>query len=182
LEIVATETFRDARPVDVLFVPGGPGVGEAMEDDALVGFLEDRAREAKWITAVCTGALVLGAAGLLEGYRATTHWLSMELLGELGAAPVGERVVIDRNRITGGGVTAGIDFALTVAATIAGARAAMGIQLMLEYDPMPPFDAGGPHKAPPDLVEEITASRRAVQERRREIVERVRARRVSAGR
>ena len=109
-------------------------------------------RSARWITSVCTGALVLGAAGLLRGYRATTHWTALDQLALFGAEPAPGRVVIDRNRVTGGGVTAGIDFGLVLAAMIAGEEHAMRAELGLEYAPQPPFGCGTPELAPPDLV------------------------------
>src|SRR5207245_1605147 len=128
-----------------------------------------------WITSVCTGALVLGAAGLLQGYRATTHWLSMGLLSRFGAIAVSERVVIDRNRATGGGVTAGIDFGLRLAAELRGERVAKTIQLLLEYDPAPPFSSGSPAEAGRELVEAIIGKREALNEERLRIVERAAA-------
>ena len=174
LRIVPDSTFADAPDLDVLFVPGGPGVGPAMEDEEVLGFLAQREPGASYVTGVCTGSLVLGAAGLLRGYRATTHWLSMDLLGLLGAEPVSERVVKDRNRITGG-VTAGIDFGLAVAAELRGEEAAKEIQLVMEYDPDPPFGSGSPASAERDLVERVRAARGPVQEKRAEVVRRARA-------
>ncbi|HEV2569693.1 DJ-1/PfpI family protein [Sphingomonas sp.] len=145
--LLPTATFDTAGTPDILCVPGGFGVTGAMEDEATLAWLRHTAEQAQWITSVCTGALVLGAAGLLRGYRATTHWASHEWLAAFGAIPVKERVVFDRNRVTGGGVTAGIDFGLALAARIAGEDHARFIQLSLEYDPAPPFDAGSPDKA-----------------------------------
>lgn len=177
LAIVPDSTFADAPDLDVLFVPGGPGVGPAMEDEVVLDFLARREPEARYVTSVCTGSLVLGAAGLLRGYRAATHWLSMDLLRLLGAEPVFERVVKDRNRITGGGITAGIDFGLAVAAELCGEEAAKEIQLMMEYDPAPPFSfAGSPKTADRDLVERVRAAREPVQEKRAEVVRRARTR------
>jgi len=147
LAIVPQATFDDAQPADLLFVPGGLGVNNAMLDDRLIGFVRKQAEHAQWITAVCTGALVLGAAGLLRGYDAATHWAAMEYLPRFGARPVEKRVVRDRNRITAGGVTSGIDFALTVAAELHGEQVAKAIQLGIEYDPQPPFDSGSPRVA-----------------------------------
>lgn len=152
LRVLPDVSFAAAPACDVLCVPGGPGVNPMLEDDDLLGFLKAQAEQARYVTSVCTGSLLLGAAGLLRGYRASTHWLSMDLLALFGAVPVRERVVIDRNRITGGGVTAGIDFGLVVAAAIAGDEVAQQIQLMLEYDPAPPFDAGSPLRAPAEVV------------------------------
>src|SRR5262245_43705384 len=160
-----------APQLDVLFVPGGRGVGEAIRSGRTLDFLRSQAERARYVTAVCTGSLVLGAAGLLRGYRATTHWLSLDLLPLVGATPVRERVVVDRNRITGGGVTAGLDFGLRVAAELHGETAAQEIQLLLEYDPAPPFQAGSPDSAPPELVERLREQRRPLQEQRRRLLE-----------
>jgi cyclohexyl-isocyanide hydratase len=138
-----------------------------MEDSAVLAFLRDRAPAAQWITSVCTGALVLGAAGLLRGYRAATHWSAMDILPVLGAEPVDERVVIDRNRITGGGVTAGIDFGLTVVGRLFGDDMAQLIQLGQEYNPQPPFNAGSPRTAPAAVVERYrTLTAKQTEDRR----------------
>jgi cyclohexyl-isocyanide hydratase len=153
VRVVPAVALRDAPPLDLLFVPGGPGTTALMEDPEVLDFLVERAPRARWITSVCTGALVLGAAGLLRGYRAATHWSAMEVLPLLGAEAVDERVVIDRNRITGGGVTAGIDFGLTVVKELFGTEMAQLIQLGQEYDPRPPFNAGSPRTAPPAVVQ-----------------------------
>jgi cyclohexyl-isocyanide hydratase len=165
-------TFDEAPPLDVLCVPGGPGINRMMEDDRMLAFLQHHAGRARYVTSVCTGALVLGAAGLLQGYRATTHWLSLDLLTLFGADPVAERVVIDRNRITGGGVTAGIDFALAVAAQLHGRAAAEEIQLILEYDPLPPLNSGSPRVASSDLVTRVETARAGAQAERRTIATR----------
>jgi cyclohexyl-isocyanide hydratase len=133
--------------LDVLFVPGGFGTEAAMADAELIAFLQTAAQRADYITSVCSGSLLLGAAGLIDGYRATTHWALHDALSQFGAQPVKARVVTDRNRISGGGVTAGIDFGLTVLAQLRGADVAQMVQLMMEYDPQPPFDAGSPEKA-----------------------------------
>ena len=125
------------------------------------------------MTSVCTGALLLGAAGLLRGYRATTHWLSLDLLRFVGAEPVAERVVVDRNRITAAGVTSGIDLALTLASLLHGDTVAQEIQLMMEYAPAPPFQAGSPRTAPADIVQRVTAARHAIQEDRYRILSRI---------
>ena len=159
-------TFADAPPLDVLVVPGGPGATDAMIDASTLDYVSRVGEGATWVTSVCTGALVLGAAGLLRGYRATTHWTSMELLPYFGATPVHERVVIDRNRMTGGGVTAGIDFGLTLAAEIAGRAVAEGIQLNLEYVPAPPFTAGSPDTAPADVLARYQEGRTQIHQRR----------------
>jgi cyclohexyl-isocyanide hydratase len=176
LRLQPDASYSDTPQLDVLFVPGGPGVNAAMEDEALLQFLRKQAGRAAWVTSVCTGALVLGAAGLLRGYRATTHWLSLDLLKPFGATPVQERVVIDRNRATGGGVTAGIDFGLRLAAELRGEEVAREIQLLMEYDPAPPFTAGSPRTAGTELVQSLSAARRGIQEERRRIVERAAAR------
>jgi cyclohexyl-isocyanide hydratase len=176
LRLQPDASYSDTPQLDVLFVPGGPGVNAAMEDEALLQFLRKQAGRAAWVTSVCTGALVLGAAGLLRGYRATTHWLSLDLLKPFGATPVEERVVIDRNRATGGGVTAGIDFGLRLAAELRGEKVAREIQLLMEYDPAPPFTAGSPRTAGTELVQSLSAARRGIQEERRRIVERAAAR------
>ena len=139
LSLLPTTTFDDCPPLDLLCIPGGFGVDDAIADEATVAFVRRMGARARWITSVCTGAFLLGAAGLLEGRRATTHWAYRELLPLVKAIPVEARVVRDGNVITGGGVTAGIDFALTVAAEIAGEDLAREIQLAIEYDPAPPF-------------------------------------------
>ena len=176
LTIAPDATFESAPEMDILCVPGGPGVDAMMEDEALLRFLRARAAGARYVTSVCTGALVLGAAGLLQGYRATTHWLSLDLLPLFGAEPVDERVVVDRNRITGGGVTAGIDFALTVAAEVFGQQTAQEVQLTMEYCPEPPFNGGSPRTAPAGVVKSVIAAREGTQSRRRAIAERAAAR------
>lgn len=145
----------DECPEDpaILFVPGGTqGTLTAMEDKAVRNFLASRGAKAKFVTSVCTGSLVLGAAGLLKGYKATSHWLTLDTLKQFGAEPVAERVVEDRNRVTGAGVTAGIDFGLKLAARLTSEAFASSIQLMLEYDPQPPFKSGSPREADPALV------------------------------
>ena len=176
LAIVPDCTFDSAPPLDIVCVPGGPGVNSMMEDDPLLEFLRAQGGQARWVTSVCTGALLLGAAGLLRGYRATTHWLSLDLLPLFGAEAVEERVVIDRNRITGGGVTAGIDFGLVIAAELFGKTVAREIQLMIEYDPAPPFDGGSRRTASAATVAHVTEARRAIQYERRVIAERAAAR------
>lgn len=172
LTIVPDATFESVPALDILCVPGGPGVDAMMENESMLQFLRARAPHARYVTSVCTGALVLGAAGLLQGYRATTHWLSFDLLRLFGADPVDARVVMDRGRITGGGVTAGIDFGLVVAAEVCGPAVAQDVQLMLEYSPAPPFDSGSPKTAPEEIVQGMIAARSEVQSRRRAIAER----------
>jgi cyclohexyl-isocyanide hydratase len=150
--IVPTATFADVRQADILCIPGGFGIHDAMEDAETIAWVREVAAGAEWVTSVCTGALLLGAAGLLKGYRATTHWASHDQLAWFGAEPVKERVVFDRNRVTGGGVTAGIDFALALTAAVRGEAHARIVQLSLEYDPAPPFDSGSPERAGEALV------------------------------
>jgi cyclohexyl-isocyanide hydratase len=158
LGLLPTTTFADCPALDLLFIPGGGGQVAVMDDDAILAFVATQGVRARWVTSVCTGSLVLGAAGLLSGYRATTHWGFMPLLSLFGAEPVDERVVIDRNRITAGGVTAGIDFGLRVVAEVAGVALAQAIELALEYDPAPPFACGHPRKAPAELVQAVRQS------------------------
>ena len=150
--IVPTATFDEVPGADILCVPGGFGVNDVIADDRAIAWVADIGADAAWVTSVCTGSLILGAAGLLRGYRAGCHWAQRDMLSLFGAAPVAERVVVDRNRVTGGGVTAGIDFALTLAALVRGEDHARMIQLSLEYDPAPPFDAGSPEQAGQPLV------------------------------
>ena len=157
LAILPTQTFASCPALDVIVVPGGAGQMALMEDAETLAFLRERGGRARFATSVCTGALLLGAAGLLDGYDAATHWAFMDLLPRFGARPVGKRVVVDRDRVTGGGVTAGIDFGLQLAAILGGEALAQAIQLGLEYDPAPPFRAGHPDVAPPELVAQLRA-------------------------
>lgn len=153
-----TKTFANASDnLDVLFVPGGFGTVDAMQDREILEFLARAGSSARYVTSVCTGAVILGMAGLLDGYRAATHWGFYAPLEALGAEPCYDRVCVDRNRITGGGVTAGIDFGLTVIGTINGQKAAEITQLALEYDPQPPFTAGHPRTSRPDIVASVEA-------------------------
>lgn len=147
LTLNPTTAFDSCPQADVLCVPGGFGVDQAIEDVELMAFVRKHAKAARFVTSVCTGAFVLGAAGLLRGKRATTHWAYHEALADVGAIPVKARVVRDGNIFTGGGVTAGIDFAFTLAAEIAGQGFAEAVQLGLEYDPAPPFSSGSPQVA-----------------------------------
>lgn len=149
LAVVPSVTFDTCpQEIDIICVPGGTaGTLAAMEDEETIAFLKDRGGRAKYITSVCTGSLLLGAAGLLRGYKATSHWVTRDILKELGAEPVDARVVRDRNRITGAGVTAGLDFGLSIVATLRDQRYAEALQLLAEYDPQPPFDSGTPEKA-----------------------------------
>jgi cyclohexyl-isocyanide hydratase len=157
LKMLPTTTIAACRPLDVICVPGGPGQVALMQDEAVLDFLRKQAETSRYVTSVCTGSLVLGAAGLLRGYKATCHWLSLDQLALLGAEPVADRIVMDRNRITGGGVTSGIDFALFVAAQLFDESVAKEIQLGIEYDPAPPFDAGSPRSADATLVDSVRA-------------------------
>ncbi len=166
-----TATLENAPPLDVVFVPGGAGQIPLMEDEAVLSFLQRTAARARYVTAVCTGSLLLGAAGLLEGYRATTHWAYHELLAKCGATPVRERVVVDRNRVTGGGVTSGIDFALRLAAELGGDELSRSIQLMVEYDPEPPYHSGTPVNAEARLVERARAQLEPFRAKREAILD-----------
>jgi cyclohexyl-isocyanide hydratase len=166
MRIVPSATFADCPQLDILCVPGGAGMNPLLNDEETLAFIRRQAPGAKYVTSVCTGSLVLGAAGLLKGKRATTHWMSHEMLAEFGAVPVHERVVRDGNIFTGGGVTAGIDFALTLAAEMLGDAAARKIQLGIEYDPAPPFAAGSPASADPTLVESVRQASHARQSER----------------
>ncbi|HEX5073230.1 MAG TPA: DJ-1/PfpI family protein [Gemmatimonadaceae bacterium] len=171
LTILPDTTFADAPPLDMLCVPGGWGINDHLDDDELLDFLRSRGEHARYVTSVCSGALLLGAAGLLRGYRATTHWMSLDLLSALGAEPVRDRVVRDRNRITGAGVTAGIDFGLAVAAELFGAATAQRIQLAIEYAPAPPFGSGTPDSAPDDICRALRRDSHDALEKRRVLVE-----------
>jgi cyclohexyl-isocyanide hydratase len=169
--ILPTATFAEVPQVDLLCVPGGIGVSKVIDHAPALDWVRQVGSEAQWVTSVCTGALILGAAGLLKGYKATTHWAWHDLLSLFGAEPVQARHVIDRNRATGGGVTAGIDFALALMAEIAGEDHARAVQLALEYDPDPPFDGGSPTKAGQALVDVYTArANRLAPERRAELI------------
>ena len=145
------------KDLDVLFVPGGEGMNPVMRDAEVLAFLADCGARAKYVTSVCSGSIILGAAGLLRGYKATSHWAASDLLPLFGAEPTDGRVVTDRNRITGGGVTAGIDFGLLLLAQLRGEEMAKMTQLMLEYAPQPPFQAGSPKGAGPELTQQIRA-------------------------
>lgn len=159
--VAPTTTFAECpEEADVLFVPGGlGGTTVMMEDDEVVAFLRSLGRRCRYVTSVCTGSLLLGAAGLLKGRRATSHWYTRDLLVLFGATPTKERVVEDGNVITGGGVTAGIDFGLTLASRLRGEDTAKFIQLLLEYDPQPPFNAGSPEEAGRAIVASVLTRR-----------------------
>jgi len=160
-----TTTFADCpTDLDVLFVPGGMGQAPVAADEEVLAFLADRGARAQYVTSVCGGSLILGAAGLLRGYRATTHWTGIDVLALFGAEYAEGRVVVDRSRITGGGVTAGLDFGLVVLAKLLGEDVAKMTQLMLEYAPAPPFDAGTPRTAGPELTAMARAGSEQVNE------------------
>jgi len=171
--------FDECPQLDVLCVPGGAGVNALLLDDQLLDFLRGQAAGATFVTSVCSGALALGAAGLLRGRRATTHWTVLDLLAAFGAIPTHARVVRDGALMTGGGVTAGIDFALTLVAEMAGREAAEAIQLQLEYRPEPPFDAGGPEIAPRPVLDACRTRGSALRAERDRLVA-LAARRLSA--
>lgn len=173
LQLKPTQTFADCPPLDVLCIPGGQGIDTLLEDEQTLAFIREQAQTVKYLTSVCTGALVLGAAGMLKGKRATTHWASHELLESFGAIAVHERVVRDGNLMTGGGVTAGIDFALTLVSELFGEVQAQTVQLQLEYAPAPPFNAGHPSTAPAEVLALARERSRQFIARRREIVARV---------
>jgi cyclohexyl-isocyanide hydratase len=157
MSIVPTTTIADCPPLDLVFVPGGFGQLTLQDDEEILGFLRRQGATARWVTSVCTGSLLLGAAGLLDGYAATSHWAYVEFLERFGARYEKKRVVVDRNRITAGGVTSGIDFGLRVAAEIGGETLAKALQLGLEYDPAPPFTSGHPDVAEPQIVDMVRA-------------------------
>lgn len=173
LPLSPTVTFTTCPPLHVICVPGGRGIDALMEDEAVLAFLRERAGQARFITSVCTGSLVLAAAGLLVGKKATSHWASKHLLADLGAIPTEGRVVTDGNIITAGGVTAGIDFGLSVLAALINEDAAQTVQLALEYAPAPPFQAGTPETAPAAVVEMARARLAETLNNRREIVRRL---------
>jgi cyclohexyl-isocyanide hydratase len=173
LQILPTTTYVDCPPLTVIMVPGGPGQQDLMEDEEALGFLRKQAAQAQFITSVCTGSLVLAAAGLLKGKRATCHWAALEYLALLGAVPVDEKVVVDGNVVTGAGVTSGIDFALQLAAILEGEETAREIQLQIEYDPKPPFHSGSPKTAAPETVATLVARMAPLREARREVALRV---------
>ena len=169
--LLPTATLDEVEAADILCVPGGFGCTDVMLDEDALAWVREVGSRAQWVTSVCTGSLILGAAGLLEGYRATSHWAWRNYLQLFGAEPVAERVVFDRNRVTGGGVTAGIDFAFALTAAIRGDDYARAVQLGLEYDPHPPFDSGSPDKAGVALVSKVhERSNRLAPDRERKIL------------
>ncbi|MFC5799982.1 DJ-1/PfpI family protein [Streptomyces formicae] len=152
LSLVADRSLAEVPAPDIVLVPGGPGSRRALADETLLEWLRTADATSTWTTSVCTGSLVLAGAGLLKGRRAASHWLSLDLLGRLGAEPTGERVVFDGKYVTAAGVSSGIDMALHLIGRIAGHEVAQTIQLLTEYDPQPPYDAGSPEKAPAEIV------------------------------
>jgi cyclohexyl-isocyanide hydratase len=166
LKVLPTTNFADCPQLDVICVPGGAGTDDMVNDEEMLDFLCAQAKTAKYVTSVCTGSLVLGAAGLLEGYRATTHWTAMGYLDAYGVTPEKTRVSVDRNRVTGGGVTAGIDFALTLVSILVDRPTAEMIQLRLEYNPAPPFASGSPDTASPEVIARLRQVNPAGRERR----------------
>jgi cyclohexyl-isocyanide hydratase len=155
LAFLPTMTLDDCPALDLICIPGGPGQIALMDDEQIITFVREKGECAQFVTSVCTGSLILGAAGLLQGYKAGTHWMSRDQLAYFGATPVPSRIVVDRNRITGGGVTAGIDLALYVASLITDEPTARAIQLSLEYNPEPPFNSGSPESAELELVSAV---------------------------
>ena len=162
LTVTPTSNFSDCPQLDLICIPGGTGQAGIMEDEEVLAFVRSQGEKARYVTSVCSGSLLLAKAGLLNGYKATSHWIWTDDLAKLGAIPTSERVVIDRNRITGAGVTAGIDFALTVVSELLGPEVAMGMQLAIEYDPNPPFNCGSPRSAPAELTESIREGMRGL--------------------
>ena len=169
LTLTPTTTLSDCPKLDVICIPGGPGQIDLMEDDDVIEFVRRQGQQARYVTSVCTGALVLGAAGLLRGYKAATRWASMDNLAHFGAEAVKTRVCIDRNRITGGGVTAGIDFGLVLASKLTDTATAEKIQLYMEYNPEPPFKSGSPDLAPPAVLAAFNEMARGMLTRRKEV-------------
>jgi putative intracellular protease/amidase len=162
LHLSAEAALADVPHPDLVVVPGGPGQSDQMDDGPLHHWLRAADQGTAWTTSVCTGSLVLAAAGLLTGRRATSHWLALGELGQLGAVPVSERVVFDGKYVTAAGVSAGIDMALTLAGRIAGDETAQAIQLGIEYDPQPPYSAGSPRQAPPAIVRRLESRTRFI--------------------
>ncbi|MHB8235396.1 MAG: DJ-1/PfpI family protein [Solirubrobacteraceae bacterium] len=162
LSLIADCSLEQLTAPEIVIVPGGPGEVAERAGGPALEWLREANRTSRWTTSVCTGSLILAAAGLLDGKRATSHWLAMDKLAELGAEAVNERVVFDGKMVTAAGVSAGIDMALTLAGEIAGDQVAQAIQLGIEYDPQPPHDAGAPHKAPAEIVALLRGNSRFV--------------------
>ncbi|MCD9186431.1 MAG: DJ-1/PfpI family protein [Pyrinomonadaceae bacterium] len=175
IKITPNTTFAETpKNLDVLFLPGGvPGTLDLMKDKETLDFLVEKAKTAKYITSVCTGSLILGAAGLLKGYKAASHWVTLDVLKEFGAIPSDARIVEDRNRITGGGVTAGIDFGLSLAAKLRNQTYAEAIQLYIEYNPQPPFNAGSPKNASKEVNAFIGGMLNPIAEQARKIAKEI---------
>ncbi len=173
MQIVPTVTYAECPQLDVVMVPGGAGQQDLMEDETALDFLRKQAASAKYVTSVCTGSLVLAAAGLLKGKRATSHWSAVDHLALLGAIPTHERVVVDGNIVTGAGVVSGIDFALRLAVILDGEQVARELQLQIEYDPDPPFDCGSPKRAPPEMLAKLKVRSAKLTEERRVTAARV---------
>ncbi|WP_416971287.1 DJ-1/PfpI family protein [Streptomyces sp. 4F14] len=163
LALTADRTLAEVTRPDIVVVPGGPGQTGQMDNARLLDWLRAVDATSTWTTSVCTGSLLLGAAGLLEGRRATTHWLGLDMLRTFGAEPTGERVVFDGKYVTAAGVSSGIDMALALVGRVAGDTRAQTVQLTIEYDPQPPYDAGSPQKAPKEIVEALRARTRFQQ-------------------
>jgi cyclohexyl-isocyanide hydratase len=176
LVLTPTISFADCPQLDVICVPGGAGTDDMVNDREMLDFLRRQAIAAKYVTSVCTGSLVLGAAGLLQGYRAATHWTAVEFLAAFGATPARTRVCIDRNRVTGGGVTAGIDFALTLVSILFDRKLAEAIQLGMEYNPAPPFNSGSPDAAPAEVLSLVNQRLSTTQPHRSDAIHRAAAR------
>jgi cyclohexyl-isocyanide hydratase len=181
LTLMPTTAFADCPKLDVLCVGGGPGQAALMEDQEVMDFVARAGESARYVTSVCAGSFILAGAGLLNGYRSACHWLSRDQLSIYGVIPVAERIVIDGNRISGGGVTAGIDFGFQLAAILCGDEVAKRLQLFLEYDPQPPFDISE-RNAPPELIASIRAAARPMLEDRARSNERAMARLKASGR
>ncbi|MFJ6836311.1 DJ-1/PfpI family protein [Streptomyces sp. NPDC091209] len=160
LALIADRALAEVPRPDIVVVPGGPGQSALMDDRVLLDWLRAADATSVWTTSVCTGSLLLAAAGLLDGRRATSHWLALDQLERFGAEPTGERVVFDGKYVTAAGVSSGIDMGLTLLGRIAGDEHAQAVQLLTEYDPQPPYDAGSPDKAPAHLVEEFRSKSR----------------------
>ncbi len=175
MRILPDVTYETCPELDLICVPGGGGMNPLLNDPETLDFIREKAATARFVTSVCTGSLVLAAAGLLKGKRAACHWMSREMLGEFGAIPDKSRVVIDGKFISGGGVTAGIDFALTVASEVFGEDVAKSIQLGIEYNPQPPFNAGSPEEAGPEIENAARTSASGRQAERLEAVKRAAA-------
>lgn len=171
LQIIPDTTFDECPgKLTVFFVPGGPGISAVIEDRDAMKFVASRMND-DYITSVCTGSLILGAAGLLKGYKATTHWMSIELLQIMGVQTINQRVVIDGNRITGAGVTSGVDFGLQLASVLFGRDVAEEIQLQIEYNPQAPFNSGHPDIADPQIVFRVRERNVDEQNRRKLLID-----------